>query len=219
MAALLDVVLAVVRQLPGCSGATSEQAADDGLFSIDIAVQLLDGSRLAVEVDGPHHFLSSPPCRLNGATLLRNRLLEARVPVVIGWRPHAKQGQQAARDYLLSLGVGLWSKGEIIEVISMPSLKYPSPGEGTTAVPQHALSAVAAALAPLAARPGSTGSELLGAPCGPDAEVQQLGVRFFVSCFMPSPASASYGLLWRTATGGSLLVVSLAQLQRVKQIV
>jgi predicted component of type VI protein secretion system len=105
-------VLAVVRQLPDCSGAASEQATDDGLFSIDIAVQLPDGSRLAVEVDGPYHFLSNSPGRLDGATLLRNRLLEARgwrvvsVPVRTGWDPHAKRGQQAARDYLLSLGVG-----------------------------------------------------------------------------------------------------------------
>ncbi|KAG1660814.1 hypothetical protein FOA52_010239 [Chlamydomonas sp. UWO 241] len=105
-------VLAVVRQLPGCAGATSEQATDDRLFSIDIAVQLPDGRRLTVEVDGPSHFLSSPSGRLEGAALLRNRLLEARcwrvvsVPVMTGWVPHAKQGQQAARDYLLSLGVG-----------------------------------------------------------------------------------------------------------------
>ncbi|KAG1677590.1 hypothetical protein FOA52_014488 [Chlamydomonas sp. UWO 241] len=104
-------VLAVVRQLPGCSGATSGQATDDGLFCIDIAVNLPDGSRLAVEVNGPTHFLSSPPGRLNGATLLRNRLLEARswrvvsVPARTGWDPRAKEGQQAARDYLLSLGV------------------------------------------------------------------------------------------------------------------
>ncbi|KAG1677580.1 hypothetical protein FOA52_014478 [Chlamydomonas sp. UWO 241] len=108
---VLDV-LAVVRQLPGCSGATYEQATDDGLFSIDIAVHLPDGSRLAVEVDGPQHFLSSPSGRLNGATLLRNRLLEARgwrvvsVPARTGWDPHAEQGQHAARDYLVSLGVG-----------------------------------------------------------------------------------------------------------------
>ncbi|KAG1673213.1 hypothetical protein FOA52_013093 [Chlamydomonas sp. UWO 241] len=105
-------VLAVVRQLPGCSGAASEQVTEDGLVSIDIAVQLLDGSRLAVEVDGPTHFLSNAPTVPNGATRLRNRLLEARgwrvvsVPARTGWDPHAKRGQQAAREYLLSLGVG-----------------------------------------------------------------------------------------------------------------
>ncbi|KAG1673210.1 hypothetical protein FOA52_013090 [Chlamydomonas sp. UWO 241] len=105
-------VLAAVRQLPGCSGATSEQTTDDGLFSIDIAVQLLDGSRLAVEVDGPTHFLSNAPTAPNGATCLRNRLLEERswrvvsVPARTGWDPHAQRGQQAAREYLLSLGVG-----------------------------------------------------------------------------------------------------------------
>ncbi|KAG1660825.1 hypothetical protein FOA52_010250 [Chlamydomonas sp. UWO 241] len=105
------VVLAAVRRLPGCSGAASEQATDDGLFIIDIAVQLPDGSKLAVEVDGPSHFLSSPLGRLNEATLLCNRMLKARgwvvsVPVMTGWVPHATQGQQTARDYLLSLGVG-----------------------------------------------------------------------------------------------------------------
>ncbi|KAG1653887.1 hypothetical protein FOA52_011709 [Chlamydomonas sp. UWO 241] len=92
-------VLAAVRQLPGCSGATSEQATDDGLFRFDIAVQLLDDSRLAVEVDGPQHFMSSPPDRLGGVTLLRNQLLEARgwrvvsVPVVTGWVRAAKEDQ------------------------------------------------------------------------------------------------------------------------------
>jgi hypothetical protein len=40
----LDVLI-VVRQLPGCSGAASGQATDDGLVSIDIVVQLPDGSR------------------------------------------------------------------------------------------------------------------------------------------------------------------------------
>ncbi|KAG1661642.1 hypothetical protein FOA52_007523 [Chlamydomonas sp. UWO 241] len=105
-------VLAVVRELPGCSDAISEQATDDGLFNIDIAVQLPDGSRLAVEVDGPSHFLNFPPDRLVGAALLRNRLLESRgwrvesAPVMTGWLPHARLGEQVARDYLTSLGVG-----------------------------------------------------------------------------------------------------------------
>jgi hypothetical protein len=57
--------------------------------------------------------MSNQAGRLDGATLLRNRMLEARgwrvlsVPVMTGWVPLAKQGEQAARDYyLLSLGVG-----------------------------------------------------------------------------------------------------------------
>ncbi|KAG1658036.1 hypothetical protein FOA52_014348 [Chlamydomonas sp. UWO 241] len=45
-------VFDVVRQLPGCAGATSEHLTSDKLFSIDIAVKLPDGQKLAVEVDG-----------------------------------------------------------------------------------------------------------------------------------------------------------------------
>jgi hypothetical protein len=33
-------VLDAIRQLPGCSGASSEHLIDDGPFSIDIALQL-----------------------------------------------------------------------------------------------------------------------------------------------------------------------------------
>jgi hypothetical protein len=72
-------VLDAIRQLPGCSGATSEHKTDDGLFSIDIAVQLPGNQKLAVEADGPTHFLSNG--QPDGATRLRNRLLQAR-----GWR-------------------------------------------------------------------------------------------------------------------------------------
>jgi hypothetical protein len=67
-------VLDAVRQLPGCSGATSEHLTDDGLFSIDIAVQLPGDQKLAVEVDGPTHFLSNSPTVPNGATRLCKRL-------------------------------------------------------------------------------------------------------------------------------------------------
>jgi very-short-patch-repair endonuclease len=51
------------------------------MFSIDIALQLPGAQKLAVEVDGPHHFLSNAPTVPNGATNLRKRLLQAR-----GWR-------------------------------------------------------------------------------------------------------------------------------------
>ncbi|KAG1678754.1 hypothetical protein FOA52_012793 [Chlamydomonas sp. UWO 241] len=74
-------VLHAIRQLPGCSGASSEHLTDNGLFSIDIAVQLPGCQKLAVEMDGPTQFLSNAPTVPNGATHLRNRLLEAR-----GWR-------------------------------------------------------------------------------------------------------------------------------------
>ncbi|KAG1679152.1 hypothetical protein FOA52_000507 [Chlamydomonas sp. UWO 241] len=97
-----------VRQLPGCSGAISEHLTDDGLFSIDIAVQLPGGQKLAVEVDGPTHFLRNTPAVLNGATHLRNRLLEARgwcvvsVPVT-EWGRQVAKGKQAVHDYLTTV--------------------------------------------------------------------------------------------------------------------
>jgi hypothetical protein len=93
-------VLDAIRQLPGCSGASSEHLTYDGLFSIDIAVLLPDDKLLAVEVEGPTHFLSSAPTVPNGATRLRNRLLEARgwrvvsVPVT-EWHRQVGKGRQA----------------------------------------------------------------------------------------------------------------------------
>jgi ABC-type transporter Mla MlaB component len=54
-------VLDEIRHLPGCSGATSGHLTDDGLFSIDIAVQLPGAQKLAVQVDGPTHFLRNAP--------------------------------------------------------------------------------------------------------------------------------------------------------------
>ncbi|KAG1677152.1 hypothetical protein FOA52_000958 [Chlamydomonas sp. UWO 241] len=67
-------------------------------------------AELAVEVDGPYHFLSNAPTVPNGATRLRSRLLEARgwhvvsVPVK-EWYLYLAKGQQAAGDYLTSLVV------------------------------------------------------------------------------------------------------------------
>ena len=104
-------VFAAVQQLPGCSNASLEHVTDDGLFSIDVAVVLPGGDKLAVEVDGPFHFFTNRPTVLDGATRLRNRLLEARgwrvVSVRVGeWLQHAKRGEEAVHDYLMkSLGV------------------------------------------------------------------------------------------------------------------
>lgn len=54
-----------------------EMKTEDNLFSIDIAIPT---ERLAIEVDGPSHFLSSHPGEYEGTTLLRNRFLQNR-----GW--------------------------------------------------------------------------------------------------------------------------------------
>ena len=55
-----------------------ERLTDDGLFCIDIVLR--GPARVAVEVDGPSHFLRNTRAP-NGPTLARQRLLEAR-----GWR-------------------------------------------------------------------------------------------------------------------------------------
>jgi hypothetical protein len=54
-----------------------EMKTEDNLFSIDIAIP---SEMLAIEVDGPSHFLNSHPHSYEGTTLLRNRLLQNR-----GW--------------------------------------------------------------------------------------------------------------------------------------
>ncbi|KAG1678850.1 hypothetical protein FOA52_003518 [Chlamydomonas sp. UWO 241] len=103
-------VLDEIRRLPGCSSASSGHLTDDGLFHIDIALQPPSGQKLAVVVDGPGHFFSNAPTCPDGATRLRNRLLEARgwrvvsVPVT-EWGRQVAKGRQAAGDYLVRLGV------------------------------------------------------------------------------------------------------------------
>ncbi len=77
-------VFAAVCQLPGCSGAVCERRTEDGLFSMDIGLEVPSAEgivKLAIEVDGPFHFMSNKPTMVTGETLLRNALLEAR-----GWR-------------------------------------------------------------------------------------------------------------------------------------
>ena len=73
-------VLQLVRRLPGCSEAIYEHSTEDGLFTMDIALLLSGGQKLAIEVDGPSHFLSDWKS-FSGNTALRNCLLENR-----GWK-------------------------------------------------------------------------------------------------------------------------------------
>jgi hypothetical protein len=74
-------VFAALRQLPGSTWQqppAMEQRSADGAYSIDIAAVTSAGVRLAVEVDGPSHFLLHPANALNGPTACRNRALAAR---------------------------------------------------------------------------------------------------------------------------------------------
>ena len=94
-------VLQVLQSLPGCGHAALQHPTDDGLFRMDIALPSVGGggggisgssssseSGIAVEMDGPSHFLSPSSSAtpfdgevLDGSTAFRNRLLSAR-----GWR-------------------------------------------------------------------------------------------------------------------------------------
>ena len=94
-------VLEVLRDQMGLE-CHPEWMTPDGLFSVDIMVELPapsnvdedtednrnsssggQGSRVAVEVDGPTHFTSTRPFKALGSTRLRRRLLEARVDRVV----------------------------------------------------------------------------------------------------------------------------------------
>ena len=75
-----------------------EGATDDGLFRVDC---LLTDRRVAVEADGPSHFLAGRAP--NGKTRLRRRLLEARGLRVVSvpyfeWR---RLATDAAKDAYL----------------------------------------------------------------------------------------------------------------------
>jgi len=79
---LQQQVFAALQQLPPGTfrqQPVMEQRTADGAFSIDIAVTTAAGSQVAIEVDGPSHFLR-PDNTLDGRTQSRNKALAAR-----GW--------------------------------------------------------------------------------------------------------------------------------------
>ncbi|GLI61903.1 hypothetical protein VaNZ11_004423, partial [Volvox africanus] len=79
-----------------------ETKTSDQLFSLDVAVSLGgdtgEAVRVAVEANGPQHYLRTHPTALEGSTLLRSRLLRAR-----GWAPlhvHWREWQNLGGDVL-----------------------------------------------------------------------------------------------------------------------
>lgn len=79
---LQQQIFDVLLQLPADTweqqgGPVLEQLTEDGVFSIDIAATRADSVRLAIEVDGPRHFML-PDNDLNGPTRSRNMLLESK---------------------------------------------------------------------------------------------------------------------------------------------
>ena len=103
-------IFEIVRTLPGgCAEAVSEQLTEDGLFSMDIGLQLPGGLKLALEVDGPQHFMANCRDEASGETRLRRLLVEARGWKVVSlpvqqWREVVRLGgEQAGREHLMAL--------------------------------------------------------------------------------------------------------------------
>jgi hypothetical protein len=100
-------VLAVVQQLPAATWKLqpeSEGVTADGLFSVDIAATTASGVKVAIEVDGPTHFVQ-PERTIDGGTVFRNRALAARGYVVVSipyWEWDALQGAEQKQQYLLA---------------------------------------------------------------------------------------------------------------------
>jgi very-short-patch-repair endonuclease len=80
-------------------------AVPDGACLIDIVGVTADGVRLAIEVDGPYHFVW-PDRRLDGRTQHRNRVLAARGYAVVSvpyYEWNDLKGSRERQQYLLQL--------------------------------------------------------------------------------------------------------------------
>jgi hypothetical protein len=93
-----------------------EERTRDKNFSIDIFAVTTAGVRLAVEVDGPTHFVS-PGNKVDGRTKYRDRALKARGYTVVsipGWEWEKLQGAKQKQEYLVNK-----LKGETVLVVSV----------------------------------------------------------------------------------------------------
>jgi hypothetical protein len=103
---LQQSVFAEVQRLPAGTWQQQpqlEQRSKDRAFSIDITATTAAGVELAIEVDGPTHFIH-PGNTLEGGTLFRNRALAARGYVVVSipyWEWNALRGAEKKQQYLL----------------------------------------------------------------------------------------------------------------------
>jgi very-short-patch-repair endonuclease len=82
----------------------SEQLTADGAFSIDIAATTAGGAKVAIEVDGPTHFIQ-PGRTPDGTTQFRDRALAARGYVVVSipyWEWDALRDATRQQQYLLT---------------------------------------------------------------------------------------------------------------------
>jgi very-short-patch-repair endonuclease len=98
--------MAALQQLPSSmwqGEMRMESVTPDGNLSIDIAAVTAAGVQLAIELDGPTHFVS-PGNRLNGPTQFRNRMLAAQGYTVISipyWEWDACKTAQQRHEHLM----------------------------------------------------------------------------------------------------------------------
>jgi hypothetical protein len=93
-------VFACAQRLPCLAACCQEVRTKDGAYSVDVtATHTASGRRLAIEADGPTHFLL-PDGQLTGETLARNRALAARgfVVVSVPWWEWNRMRRDAARQ-------------------------------------------------------------------------------------------------------------------------
>lgn len=84
---------------------TQEVKTLDGAMTVDIALSTRDGRCIAIEVDGPCHFSSNAPYRLNGASRMRNAMLLQRAfdrVVSVPFHEWSNLSEQHAREYISS---------------------------------------------------------------------------------------------------------------------
>jgi hypothetical protein len=102
---LQQEVFAALEELTGWQvPPKQEQRTCDKTFSIDIFAVTAAGARLAVEVDGPSHFVS-PGNRVNGRTEYRDRALKARGYTVVSipwWEWEQRKGRKQQQAYLVN---------------------------------------------------------------------------------------------------------------------
>ena len=102
---LQQQVFAALQQLPGWRVPPQQEVVvTDDNFSIDIVAVAAAGVRLAVEVDGPHHFVrAGNRWEVDGPTQYRNRALTERGYTVVSipwWECGQLKGVQQQQQYL-----------------------------------------------------------------------------------------------------------------------
>jgi hypothetical protein len=134
-----QVFKAIQQLLSGWQVPPQEEVlTEDKNFSIDITAVTAAGVKLALEVDGPTHFVN-PGNRVNGRTQYRNRALVARGHTVVsipGWKwwqlKGAEQQQQYLQDELRGETCVVYLPFELacvkVHVASFVVLAGPAPG-------------------------------------------------------------------------------------------